>query len=152
TGQGANSWHFRYISGNHDTASKTVLGHTIPARSAATGMQDGIDVLNILTTDPVWGQICGNFLATKLCKHFWGDTPPQSLINAVAAAYWNGGVAPIGDIKNMLRALFNNTDPMTVPFKYKRPYHLAVSALRSAGATINTLSSIRGGSQYGLTA
>src|SRR5207244_44081 len=78
--------------------------------------------------------------------------PPSSLINAVAASYTNNGSGVVGDIKAMLRTLFNTTDPMTVPFKYKRPYHLMCSTLRSAGATINTVSNLRAGSQYGLTA
>src|SRR5262249_9876029 len=89
-----------------------------------------------------------SFLATKLCTRFWGYSPPASLVNAVAATYLNNGSGQVGDIKAMLRTLFANVDPMTAPFKYKRPYHLMCSILRTTSSNIITLSSLR--SQLGL--
>jgi hypothetical protein len=43
----------------------------------------------------------------------------------------------------MLRTLFANPDPATVPPKYKRPYHLLVSGLRGAAADIVTTTGLR---------
>ncbi|QOJ15485.1 MAG: DUF1800 domain-containing protein [Planctomycetia bacterium] len=131
-------WTFRYNSATHDNGAKTVLGATIPAGG---GINDGLTVLGILMNHPSTAA----FIAGKLCRRFYGEAPPQSLIDTVAAAYSSTG----GDIKAMLRALFLNMDPQTAPPKYKRPFHLMMSALRQSGAAITTTSSLRTQLQLG---
>ncbi len=125
-------WTFRYSSGQHDNAQKTVLGVVIPAGG---GINDGLAVLDMLVNHPSTAQ----FISSKLCRWFYGENPPESLIDAVATTYANTG----GDIKEMIRTFFNTVDPATAPPRYKRPYHLFVSALRATAATINTSSGIR---------
>lgn len=119
---------FIYRSEWHDTGSKSVLGQTIPANGPMNGMSDALTVIDILCAQ----SSTANFIATKLCKRFYGYDPPASLINSVAATF----TATNGDIKSMLRTFFNNVDPLTVPLKIKRPYHLFVSGLRASGAEI----------------
>ncbi len=146
---GNNSWSFKYTAGQHDNGTKTVLGHQIPANKGQLDIEgrvevDGFDgVLRILAnhpyhpTDP---STCAKFISKKLCKRFWGYDPPQSLIDAVAATFKSTG----GDIKEMLRTLLNNTDTATAPPKYKRPFHLFASAMRSTGTTIpSSVSALR---------
>jgi uncharacterized protein (DUF1800 family) len=125
-------WTFRYNGAVHDNGAKVVLGHDIPAGG---GINDGLMVLDILANHPSTAQ----FISKKLCKRFWSYDPPQSLIDDVAATYTATG----GDIKEMLRTLFANPDPATVPPKYKRPYHLLVSGLRGAAADIVTTTGLR---------
>lgn len=131
-------WTFRFNSGQHDNGAKTVLGHAIPAGSGINDMEGvgaPLGVLKILTDHPS----TANFIATKLCKWFYSYSPPQSLIDAVAATYTSTG----GDIKAMIRTLFNTCDPAAAPLKYKRPYHHFVSALRATAAAVTTSSGIR---------
>lgn len=126
---------FRYNSSNHDTASKVVLGRVIPARAAALGEQDGIEVLNTLVTHPS----TANYLATKLCRWFLGDGAPKFAIRAVVDAYTATG----GDIKSMVRACLRPQYVAAAPPKLKRPFHYVVSALRVVPSTIASTVSIR---------
>jgi len=117
---------FKYDGSKHDTGQKTVLGQVIPAGG---GQSDAEAVLNILANHPNTAK----FIAKKLCRWFHSYDPPASLVNAVAATYTSTG----GDIKQMVRTLFNTLDPATTPTKLKRPYHALVSMMRATGAVIS---------------
>jgi uncharacterized protein (DUF1800 family) len=123
-GENEQQWFtFQFHPQDHDDGPKTVLGNTIPAGG---GMNDGLAVIDILMAHPS----TANFVAKKLCRRFWGYDPPASLVSAVAASF----TSTSGDIKSMVRTLFENIDPADVPLKLKRPYHLYVSAMRATGA------------------
>jgi len=113
----------------HDDGEKTVLGHKIPSGG---GMKDGLMVLDILAHHPSTAK----FIATKLVRHFVSDTPPQSLVDRVAAAFTKSD----GDIRETLKTIFfskefNSTEAYRV--KIKRPFELVVSAIRTLGADTN---------------
>src|SRR5205823_8626432 len=72
-GAGADHFEFVYNAAQHDTTAKTFSfpiysdsGHTIPARPAAQGMQDGVDLINALAANPNTGR----YLAAKLYRFF----------------------------------------------------------------------------------
>ena len=113
----------------HDDGEKTVLGHKIPAGG---GIKDGLTVLDILAHHPATAK----FIATKLVRHFVSDTPPQSLVDRVAATFTKSD----GDIRETLKAIFfskefNSTEAYRV--KIKRPFELVISAIRTLGADTN---------------
>lgn len=113
----------------HDDGEKTVLGHKIPAGG---GIKDGLLVLDILSHHPSTAK----YIATKLVRHFVSDTPPQSLVDRVAASFTKSD----GDIRETLRAIFfskefNSTDAFRA--KIKRPFELVISAVRALGADTN---------------
>jgi len=113
----------------HDDGEKTVLGHKIPAGG---GIKDGLTVLDILAHHPATAK----FIATKLVRHFVADTPPQSLVDRVAATFTKSD----GDIRETLKAIFfskefNSTEAYRV--KIKRPFELVISAIRTLGADTN---------------
>jgi uncharacterized protein (DUF1800 family) len=113
----------------HDDGEKTVLGHKI---SAGGGIKDGLTVLDILAHHPATAK----FIATKLVRHFVSDTPPQSLVDRVAATFTKSD----GDIRETLKAIFfskefNSTEAYRV--KIKRPFELVISAIRTLGADTN---------------
>src|SRR5207245_3375277 len=117
---------FIFRPGVHDDGEKTVLGHKIPAGG---GVNDGLMVLDILAHHPSTAK----FIATKLVRHFVSDNPPQALIDRVAQTY----LKTDGDIREMLRTIFfspefNSTDAYRA--KIKRPFELAISAVRTLGA------------------
>jgi uncharacterized protein (DUF1800 family) len=120
---------FIFRPGVHDNGEKIVLGHKIPAGG---GMKDGYIVLDILAHHPATAK----FIATKLVRRFVSDDPPPALVDRVAQTYTKTD----GDIREMLRTIFyspefNSADAYRA--KVKRPFELAVSAVRTLGADTN---------------
>ena len=113
----------------HDDGEKTVLGNKIPAGG---GFNDGLKVLDILARHPSTAK----FIATKLVRHFVSDNPPPALVNRVAAAFTKSD----GDIRQTLKAIFFSNEfysPEAHRAKVKRPFELAISAIRVLGADTN---------------
>lgn len=129
---GTDRGRFYFQASNHDNNAKRVLGVDIPANG---GQQDGELVIQILAAHPSTAR----YIASKLCRWFWGESPPESLIDSAAARYAQTG----GDIKAMLRVILARESLALAPIKFKRPYHLAVSALRAVKATINSPATLR---------
>ncbi len=127
-----NSGLFKYTPGDHDNGSKTVLGQFIPAGG---GMQDGETVLNILLAHPSTPK----FIAKKICRCLLSEAPSQSMIDSVAATYTATG----GDIKAMIRTALTPNVLADAPPKYKRPFHMFVSALRTLPTAITSTSTLR---------
>jgi uncharacterized protein (DUF1800 family) len=113
----------------HDDGEKVVLGHKIPAGG---GAKDGLMVLDILAHHPATAK----FIATKLVRRFVSDEPPAALVDRVAQTFTKTD----GDIREMLKAIFlspefNSADAYRA--KVKRPFELAISAVRTLGADTN---------------
>lgn len=112
---------FNYVDAIHDKDAKTVLGQNIPAGG---GQNDAEAVLDILVAHPSTAK----FIATKLCRRFISDTPDQTSIDTVAAAF----TISSGDIKTTLRAVFT-TDAFqtTADQKFTRPTEYLASMIRA---------------------
>jgi len=120
---------FYFNSRLHDDGEKIVLGHKIPSGG---GMKDGLMVLDILAHQPATAK----FIATKLARRFVSDNPSPALVERVAAAFTKSD----GDIRETLRAIFtspefNSTEAYRA--KIKRPFELAISAIRTLGGETN---------------
>jgi uncharacterized protein (DUF1800 family) len=113
----------------HDDGEKVVLGQKIPAGG---GIKDGQMVLDILSRHPSTAK----FISTKLVRHFVSDTPPPSLVAKVTETYQKTD----GDIRELLKTIFFSPEfnaPDAYRAKIKRPFELAVSAVRTLGADTN---------------
>jgi uncharacterized protein (DUF1800 family) len=113
----------------HDDGEKIVLGHKIPAGG---GIKDGLTVLDILAHQPATAK----FIATKLVRHFVSDNPPPALVDRVTATFLKSN----GDIRETLRAIFFSPEfnsPEAYRAKVKRPFELAISAIRTLGGETN---------------
>ena len=124
-----NAGKFYFNPRTHDDGEKIVLGQKIPAGG---GAKDGLMVLEILARHPSTAK----FIATKLARRFVSDEPPKSLVDRVAQTYTKSG----GDIREMLRTIFlspefNSAEAYRA--KVKRPFELAISAVRTLGAETN---------------
>jgi uncharacterized protein (DUF1800 family) len=87
---------FSYVAGQHDAAAKEFSfpiyrdgNRTIPARAAAAGMQDGVDLIDAVARHPETGPR----LARKLYAFFVSeiDQPDARLIAELARTYYAGG-------------------------------------------------------------
>jgi len=130
-GEGAreNAGKFFFNARLHDDGEKTVLGQKIPAGG---GMKDGLAVLDILARHPATAK----FIATKLSRYFVTDNPSTALVDRVAAAFTKSD----GDIRETLKTIFVSPEfnsPEAYRVKIKRPFELAISALRTLGAETN---------------
>lgn len=124
---------FRFNDAVHDKAEKIFMGHVLPANR---GIEDGLDVLNILAADPRTAAR----IARKLCHRFIGEACPQAHIDAVARVY----TSTQGDIKSMVRAVLRPEVLWDAQPKFKRPFHFLVSALRPLPYTLVSLANARG--------
>ena len=121
-----NTGKFYFNERMHDEGEKTVLGQKI---AAGGGIKDGLQVLNILARHPSTAK----FIATKLTRYFVQDDPPPALVDRVAAQF----IKSDGDIRETLKAVFFSSEfnaPEAYRAKVKRPFELAISAIRTLGA------------------
>jgi uncharacterized protein (DUF1800 family) len=113
----------------HDDSEKIVLGKKIPAGG---GFEDGLMVLDILAQHPSTAK----FIAQKLLTYFVSDTPSDAMVQRVAASFTKSG----GDIRETLKTIFFSPEfnsPEAYRAKVKRPFELAISAVRTLGGDTN---------------
>lgn len=124
-----NAGKFYFNARMHDEGEKIVLGQKIPAGG---GMKDGLMVLDILARHPSTAK----FISTKLARSFVQDNPSPALVDRVAAQFTKSD----GDIRETLKAIFFSPEfnsPDAYRAKVKRPFELAISAIRTLGAETN---------------
>jgi uncharacterized protein (DUF1800 family) len=141
TGDRANEmnsyYRFVYNANQHDATAKEFTfeiypngGRAIPARPAAQGMQDGLDLIEALARHPATARR----LATRLYQFFVNDVdaPDDGLIRDVAQAY----LASNYSIKAMLQRLFVSEPFLsgTTAFRhYAWPAEFAVRSIKEVG-------------------
>jgi hypothetical protein len=105
----------------HDDAEKTVLGVHIPG---GRGIEDGLQVLDILATHPS----TATFISKKLCRKFVTDQPDDALVQSVAQTFTDTG----GDIRSVLRSIFYSEAFMNSKGqKFRRPMEALVAMVRA---------------------
>lgn len=115
----------------HDWGQKVVMGVTIPAGSpslGAAGIAEGEQLVDMLAKHPNTAR----YIATKLLKWFITPEPSAEQVSAIASVFRVTG----GDIKLVVRAVLNSGWVASAPAKFKRPFHLLVSALRGSNALV----------------
>lgn len=114
----------------HDRNAKTFMGQTFPAMPVtATDAQmkgEGDAAIQMLVTHPSTAA----YVSYKMARFLLAYDPPKAVVDATAATYLATG----GDIKAMIRTILSGPNLMAAPAKYKRPFHLGISALRGMGA------------------
>jgi uncharacterized protein (DUF1800 family) len=134
---GAAHYEFAYMPAQHDTAPKTFSfpiypdgGTTIPGRSAADGMQDGIDFINGLAALPA----TGHYLAAKLFRFFVSEfrPPDPSFIDRIARVY----LLSRYDMRAVMREVLLSPefwDARSVWGRYAWPVEYVVRLLKDVG-------------------
>jgi uncharacterized protein (DUF1800 family) len=145
---------FQFDAKRHEPGPKQWLGHTIGGTTQAeleslpanipTGMNEGVEALNLLATSPK----TAHFISYKLAQRFVADEPPPALVDRMAATY----LATEGDIKAILRTLVQSPEFNSRKYfhnKVKTPMEFLASAFRTTatdpinpGALVNTIKSM----------
>lgn len=126
--QGGDGFVFRPQA--HDAGEKMVLGRKLPA---GRGIEDGEDVLDIVSRHPSTAV----FISRKLATRFVSDEPPDDLVERAAATFTRTN----GDIREVVRTIVTSPEFFSraaYRSKVKSPFEVTVSALRALGATADT--------------
>ncbi|MEM7779727.1 MAG: DUF1800 domain-containing protein [Pseudomonadota bacterium] len=114
----------------HEPGTRRIMGKSY----RASGADQAIAVLDDLAAHPATAR----FIATKLARHFAGDTPPDSLVARLERDFKESG----GDLGSLSRTLVASPEVWAEgPVKYRQPFEWLVSILRFTG--IDNLNSRR---------
>jgi uncharacterized protein (DUF1800 family) len=119
---------FQYNDRVHDKGQKVVLGVIIPAGG---GQQDGEKVLDILAHHPSTAR----FISKELAMRFVADSPPQALIDRMAASFTKSG----GDQRAVMKTMLDSKEFWSAGAyraKVKTPFEMIVSAVRALDANV----------------
>jgi uncharacterized protein (DUF1800 family) len=134
---GSQHYEFSYIANNHEVTAKTFSfavypdgGKTIPARAAAAGMQDGIDLINGLAAHPNTAR----YLATKLYRFFVREFGAVNVtfVNRVASVYLQTG----GNMREVMREVLSSPefwDGSAYFARYSWPVEFVTRAFKDVG-------------------
>ena len=113
---------FLFVPALHEPGDRTILGKRYPAGGEAQAQA----VLADLASHPATAR----HLATKLARHFAGDTPPPTMIARLEQAYVRSG----GDLPTVYRAIVASPEAWApAAAKFRPPWEWSVAALRAMG-------------------
>jgi uncharacterized protein (DUF1800 family) len=130
---------FNYVAAQHDTGAKTFTfpiypdgNRTIPARAAAAGMQDGVDLIDAVARHP----LTGPRLARKLYAFFISEVgrADEGLIAELSRIYYDSGF----ELRPMLQHLLLSRAFAGGSNHYKRyswPAEFVARAIKEVGWT-----------------
>ena len=131
------SYEFVYNAAQHETSAKTFTfavmadgNHTIPARGAAAGVQDGVDFINALARHPQTARR----LARKLWSFFVSELgePPFSFVENVADIYLRNDTAIKPVVDYILRSPWF-LDQANYFTRYSWPAEFVARSIKEAG-------------------
>ncbi len=106
----------------HEPGARRVLGRSYPAGQAG----QALTILDDLARHPATAR----HIATKLARHFAGDTPPPALTARLEADFLRTG----GDLASLTRTLIDAPEVWTPePVKFRAPFEWLIGALRLTG-------------------
>ena len=118
--EGARPGETVFIEPLHEPGTQTILGRRYDQR----GPEQGEAVLRDLAAHPATAK----HVATKLARHFTGDTPPPALVDRLAADFLQSG----GDLPSLYRTLVASPEPWgPAPTMFKSPWDWTVSMMRA---------------------
>ena len=113
---------FVFAAPLHQPGDRAVLGKRYPAAGEAQAQA----VLDDLAVHPATAE----HLATKLARHFAGDTPPAAMVARLQAAFLTSG----GDLPMVYRAIVASPEAWAPrPAKFRTPWEWTLAGLRALG-------------------
>jgi len=141
-------YEFVFNPAQHDPSAKEFTfpiyrggSNTIPARTAADGMQDGIDLITALATHPETGRR----LARKLWGFFVSEVvePDEATLSGATSAYLQSGTRIESIVQFMLRSR-QFLNPGNWHTRYSWPAEFAVRAVKEIGWAGFNVDTMRG--------
>lgn len=121
-GAGGGPGDFQFRPQTHEPGARTILGK----RYDQPGEEQALAALRDFAAAPATAR----HIATKLARHFAGDTPPPALVARLEQAFLQSG----GDLPTVYRALIEAPEAWApAPVKFKSPWEWTVSAFRALG-------------------
>jgi uncharacterized protein (DUF1800 family) len=106
----------------HEPGERTIIGRTY----RQDGEKQAQAVLDTLAASPATAL----HIATKLARHFAGDTPPPALVQRLQASFLKTG----GDLPGLYHVLIDSPECwVPQPVKFKSPWEWTVSTYRALG-------------------
>jgi uncharacterized protein (DUF1800 family) len=112
-----------FVDFAHEPGTRRVMGRIYDAE----GSRQAEEILDDLASHPATAR----FVATKLARHFAGDTPSPSIISALESDFLRSG----GDLDSLTRTLIAAPEVWAEgPVKFRAPFEWFVAVLRLTGA------------------
>ena len=113
---------FRFAANIHQPGARMIMGKTY----AAGGEAQAQAVLADIAVHPA----TATHLATKLARHFAGDTPPPAMVDRLRTAFLKSG----GDLPTVYRAIVDSPEAwVDAPVKFRNPWEWSIAAYRALG-------------------
>jgi uncharacterized protein (DUF1800 family) len=111
-----------FVAFAHEPGARQVLG----AVYREGGADQALAILDDLAAHPATAR----HIATKLARHFAGDTPPPALVARLEADFLRSG----GDLASLTRTLIEAPEVWTpAPVKFRTPFEWLIAVLRLTG-------------------
>ncbi|MGY2735148.1 DUF1800 domain-containing protein [Sphingomonas sp. UYP23] len=111
---------FVFAAPLHEPGDRSVMGKTYPA--------GGVEQASAVLADVGVSPATASHIATKLARHFAGDTPPPAMVARLQAAFLKSG----GDLPTVYRALIASPEAwVEQPLKFKTPWEWTISSMRA---------------------
>jgi uncharacterized protein (DUF1800 family) len=111
-----------FVALAHEPGTRQVLGRSY----AASGPEQAAAILDDLAAHPSTAR----FIATKLARHFAGDTPPPALVARLESDFLRTG----GDLSSLTRTLIAAPEAWTpAPVKFRTPFEWFIAVARLSG-------------------
>jgi uncharacterized protein (DUF1800 family) len=124
---------FIFAAPLHEPGARSIMG----TRYAQDGEGQAQAVLDTLAVHPA----TATHIATKLARHFTGDTPPPALVQRMQASFLKTG----GDLPSLYRVLIESPEAwVTQPAKFKTPWEWSISSMRALGMKTISPQSVTG--------
>ncbi len=121
---GAEPGRFVFADAVHEPGARMIIGKAY----APAGEGQAQAVLADLAVHPATAR----HIATKLTRHFAGDTPPPAMVARLEQAF----LTSRGDLPTVYRALIASPEAWAPgPAKFKTPWEWTISAYRALGTT-----------------
>lgn len=112
-----------FVALAHEPGARKIMGRTY----AASESKQALAILDDLAAHPSTAR----FIATKLARHFAGDTPPPTLVERLEADFLHSG----GDLASLTRTLIAAPEVWVPgPVKFRTPFEWLIATLRLTGA------------------
>ena len=113
---------FVFAPALHEPGERTIMGK----RYAQADEDQAQAVLSDLAVHPATAR----HVATKLARHFAGDTPPAAMVTRLETAFLRSG----GDLPTVYRAIVASPEAwVAAPPKFRTPWEWSIAALRAMG-------------------